>query len=295
MAISAVGAIVAGGAVAVGVEIATVALIATAVSVVGMVTGNKTLSKLGMGAGLGAGIAGWAGLGAAAGDAAAAVGEGAAAVGEAAAASGEVGAATGAAAIGDSTGSLGALGSGTSGIGDVLDSGGAFTSGNPLASGSALTTDTSAGGLVSSAGATPDAGASAVQNVTSTPTDSTGIPDTSGTLGGQSMDPNALGNILKAQADKGPGGLLDWMNKNREITKGILQLGGGALSGLSSSWSESQKLALAQAQEDFKKQQYNTAISNANAPAAINYANKGLVGTASVVNPIANPVTSRGY
>ncbi len=66
MAIMAVAAIASGAGVAAGVvTVSTIAMIGVGLSVVGMVTGNATLTKIGAGMGLGGAGAGLAGLGAA--------------------------------------------------------------------------------------------------------------------------------------------------------------------------------------------------------------------------------------
>lgn len=153
MAISAGAALLSAGSVAAGlVAVETLAMVAIGATVVGVATGNKTLTKIGAGLGLGSFVAGpamlnlgasTAGVGTAGPAAEALVGQGAlggAETGAAAAAAGSSGAGTGA----PFASAAGGGGGGLVGAGGVVDYGlmnslpGGLTGGLPVAPGAPL-------------------------------------------------------------------------------------------------------------------------------------------------------------
>lgn len=301
MGVAAVGALIGGGAIEAGIAIETVAMVSTVTSVVGAITGNQTLAKLGMGAGLGAGIANWAAGSYGVGTDAALEGAGwtqaPAPVGDPA-----VSAATGDAAA--------SVGVGQSvGVGDTIAGSVNPATGEWTSTLGDLTTDPTAnlGGSVAQSG--NQFGGSLAPNPSADVTAATGTPDLTAQVNAATGVPQGgiqgplIGldqpsiDALRKAAQSGSSGVIDYLNKNAGA-RSLLQLGGGALGGMLQGWSESEKLALAQAQEKFKQQQYNTAIRNANSPATITFANPGgLVSTAapaaasSVVAPVTNPIT----
>ena len=63
------------------------------------------------------------------------------------------------------------------------------------------------------------------------------------------------------------------------VVSGLVQGGGQAVGGIFNGWSAEQKLALQQAQFDLQKQQYGTAITNANAQPKVAFAQPGIIGS----------------
>lgn len=232
MAIMAVAAIGSAGAVALGVTATTVAMIGVGISVVGMVTGNATLSKIGAGMGLGGAGAGLAGLGAGAAGANSAAMASQAATETAAA--GGLGAAEGV------TSAAAPTVQGMSAAAPAAQSMGGQTAASMIAEAAAPTAPTLGTGMADIATAGTGLG-----------TESLGSMGLASEL--PQITPTALGGLEPAGSwfDKigNLWGGLDASGKSAVVQAGT-GLVSGAAKGIMQSMSESDKLAAAQAERD---------------------------------------------
>lgn len=260
-------------AVAIAIETMEVAAVLTAImevgvalQVVGAVTGNKTLSKVGGVMSLVGGIgslanAAFSGVGAAAAegasigvaDGAAAGADAAVTAGTDAAAGGMVDAAAGAAAgmpAGQSAAEM---------LGGLTNSQGA---GMMTAGTEAATTAASTAVAPATAAAGMPAGQSAADMMGSAISDAT--PAAAATF-----DAGAIGSVA-APADTSSFGIQKWFDgldkaTQGKVVSGAMQIGGSAVGGLFNGWSEEQKLALERQRQSLQQKAYDTSVSNANA------------------------------
>lgn len=256
-------------------DVVTVAMVAEAVTAVGlittavgMITKNKTLTEIGGVMALAGGVGGLA-AGAAEGVAA----EGALAMDgtDSVLADGATSADIGSSVAGDTTMSSAApvAGDPIAGMNDLNG----WTGANPV---EPTTVNTSIDTPLDGTSTSTSPGTSAsTPNGSNTPTPtptSTATPTSTPT---PTSTANAS-NLASPTDTKDPGWFEKWYSSltpgQGKVVAGAMQVGGSALSGLMSGWSAEQKLALEQQAQNLASTKYNQSVANASAQPKISYA-----------------------
>lgn len=274
MAIAAVAALASAGGVAAGlVTVSTLSMISAVVTVVGMATGNKELSQLGAGMGVGAAGAGILGLGSSAAGASTAAAAGESANVAADAVQGGVGGATEGLSATQQ-----AADTGLNGLGDravsTVDITGQAGQAAPLATQTSQAADAAIqaqpSGLMAqpdSGIATPDApiGAQAPEGVTSPSSPADEFANETDKFARQQ---NSVGGTPTGIQDSATfwSKFSNWTNQNKTLTSGIMQLGGSALSGIAKSNEADRTYQLGQQKLAIQQQQ----LANGSAQPIIN-------------------------
>lgn len=284
--IAAIGAAV--GAVAtIGAVATLVAETGIALQVVGAVTHNQKISKIGSYMSIAGGVtslvsAGIGALGSAAVEGAA---EGAAGDAVGGAAGSIEGAATD--AVAGDIGNIGGLaGSGSADMSSLMGTNGITGSGTGFLS----SAPGGLNGLAADGGAIPGYTAPAINAGTDAALNGTSSSINASNAGMQGFkDPGATGNSytpsssasssfnnpdgsVKPPANTSSSAVSGWFNSLDQKTKSqLLQTGGGMVSGLFQGWTEEQKLAFQKEQANLAQQHYATSVANANSQPIIRF------------------------
>jgi hypothetical protein len=272
IAITAVAAIAGAGAVAEGiVAVETLATIATVTSVVGAITGSKALMSLGAGMGLGAIGANLAGLGEAATESSVATTATDAAQNAGTTAADSATNAAGAA--GDSGAVTGAVADPAAGITQTpLDGSAAVNAGaSPAAAETAEPIGDGGASAATSSAPAADTGATQATPDVSAPSspDAPAGPSAPSSPADQIQNPGDFTRYDRANYPVNNGGfqssggffgdtigkVSSWMDKNKTLASGLMNLGGGALQGASKMYEADRQYDINQSLLQLKQQQ----------------------------------------